>query len=126
MKVNLIRYTIAPDKIAGEAAALCYNGKNPAKSLEIALDGGHESVIEHAVFTFVLEGISRVTLAQLTRHRLASFSASSQRYIRIVDADYVTPQSIIDKGWEDNYRKGACDARIPNQHEYVGDFPLGV
>ena len=110
MKVNLIRYTIAPDELAGEAAALCYNGKNPAKSLAVALDGGHESVIEHAVFTFALEGVSRVTLAQLTRHRLASFSVSSQRYIRIVDAHYVIPQSIIDKGWEDNYRKQIMDA----------------
>lgn len=110
MKVNLIRYTIDPDELSGEAAALCYNGKNPEKSLDVALDGGHESVIEHAVFTFKIEGVSRVTLAQLTRHRLASFSVSSQRYIKIIDADFVTPQSIIDKGWEDNYRKQIMDA----------------
>lgn len=110
MKVTLVRFTNDADQLAGEAAALCYNGKNPEKSLAVALDGGHESVIEHAVFTFKLEGISRVTLAQLTRHRLASFSVSSQRYIRIIDADYVTPQTIIDNGWEDNYRKMVFDS----------------
>ena len=104
MKVTLERYTVAPEGIAGEAAALCYNGKNPAKSLDVAMDGGHESVIEHAVFTFRIEGVSRVTLAQLTRHRLASFSVSSQRYIRIIDADFVTPQTIIDHAWQDNYK----------------------
>lgn len=104
MKVTLERYTNAAEEIAGEAAALCYNGKNPAKSLDVAMDGGHESVIEHAVFTFRIEGISRVTLAQLTRHRLASFSVSSQRYIRIIDADFVTPQTIIDHAWQDNYK----------------------
>ena len=104
MKVTLERYTVAPEEIAGEAAALCYNGKNPAKSLDVAMDGGHESVIEHAVFTFRIEGVSRVTLAQLTRHRLVSFSVSSQRYIRIIDADFVTPQTIIDHAWQDNYK----------------------
>lgn len=104
MKVDLIRYTIDPDGISGEAAALCYNGKNPAKSLDAAIDGGHESVIEHAVFTFRIDGVSRVTLAQLTRHRLASFSVSSQRYIKIIDADFVTPQTIIDHAWQDNYK----------------------
>lgn len=110
MNVTLTRFTSDADLLAGQAAALCYNGKNPEKSLDVALDGGHESVIEHAVFTFKIEGVSRVTLAQLTRHRLASFSVSSQRYIKIIDADYVTPQSIIDKGWEDNYRKQIMDA----------------
>ena len=104
MKVTLIRYTQDADRLAGEAAALCYNGKNPEKSLDVALDGGHESVIEHAVFTFKIEGVSRVTLAQLTRHRLASFSVSSQRYIKIIDADFVTPQTIIDHAWQDNYK----------------------
>lgn len=104
MKVDLIRYTIDPDGISGEAAALCYNGKNPRKSLDVALDGGHESVIEHAVFTFRIDGVSRVTLAQLTRHRLASFSVSSQRYIKIIDADFVTPQTIVDHAWHDNYK----------------------
>jgi thymidylate synthase (FAD) len=55
---------------------------------------GHESVLEHAVFTFRVEGLSRAALAQMTRHRLASFSVQSQRYVRIRGVDLVMPESI--------------------------------
>ena len=99
MKVTLIRYTQDADRLAGEAAALCYNGKNPEKSLDVALDGGHESVIEHAVFTFKIEGVSRVTLAQLTRHRLASYSVQSQRYCGADATDVVIPTSFAGKSY---------------------------
>jgi thymidylate synthase (FAD) len=51
-------------------------------------------VLEHAVFTFRVEGVSRVTLAQLTRHRLASFSVQSQRYVKLEDPELVVPDSI--------------------------------
>jgi len=94
MKAELIRYTADPDGLCGMAAALCYNGKNPEKSLKIAMNGGHESVLEHATFTFLIEGISRVTLAQLTRHRLASFSVQSQRYCGVKAEGVVVPESI--------------------------------
>ena len=43
---------------------------------------GHESPIEHMSFTFGIEGVSRSLLAQITRHRMASFSVQSQRYVR--------------------------------------------
>ena len=94
MNVTLIRYTPEPDKLCGEAAAICtgYTG-NPLKALRGALDSGHESVAEHAVFTFRVEGVSRVLLAQLTRHRLASFSVQSQRYCG-ADLDLVIPDSM--------------------------------
>ena len=99
MKVKMIRHTLCADDLAGEAAALCYNGKNPQKSLEVALEGHHESVMEHTTFTFLVEGVSRILLAQLTRHRLASFSVQSQRYVSLVDGmDYVIPPKIIDLG----------------------------
>ena len=93
MKVSLIRYTADPDQLAGEAAALCCRGKNPARSLDIAMDGGHESVVEHAAFTFQIEGVSRVLLAQITRHRMASFSVESQRYCG-ANLDLVVPKSM--------------------------------
>lgn len=84
MNVTLIRHTPEPDKLCGEAAAICtgYEG-DPLKALHGALESGHESVAEHACFTFRIEGVSRVLLAQLTRHRLASFSVQSQRYFGI-------------------------------------------
>ena len=84
MNVTLIRYTPEPDKLCGEAAAICtgYTG-DPLKALRGALESGHESVAEHASFTFRIEDVSRVLLSQLTRHRLASFSVQSQRYCGI-------------------------------------------
>lgn len=97
MKVTLIRHTVDPEQLCGEAAAMCYNGKNPKKSLKVAMDGGHESVLEHTTFTFLIEDVSRVLLAQMTRHRLASFSVQSQRYCGADPMDVVIPQSIIDK-----------------------------
>ena len=55
---------------------------------------GHESPIEHASFTFGIEGVSRALLAQITRHRMASFSVKSQRYVREGSFEYVTPPEI--------------------------------
>lgn len=102
MQVRLVRHTIDPEELAGQAAALCYNGKNPRRSLDIALDGGHESVVEHATFTFLVEGVSRTMLAQLTRHRLASFSVQSQRYVSYEKGfGYVIPPKIIALGEAD-------------------------
>ena len=57
-------------------------------------DLGHASPIEHASFTFGIEGVSRSLLAQITRHRIASFSVQSQRYVRLDDFRYVVPPAI--------------------------------
>lgn len=94
MKVTLIRFTPEPDALCGEAAAICtgYTG-DPLKALRGALESGHESVAEHAGFTFRIEDVSRVLLAQLTRHRLASFSVQSQRYCGIQNR-VIEPTSI--------------------------------
>lgn len=96
MQVSLISYpSMDADKLAGKAAALCYDGTNPERSLEHALGGGHQSVIEHVTFTFLVEGVSRALLAQLTRHRIASYSVQSQRYVSMKDKfDYVIPPRI--------------------------------
>ena len=94
MNVTLIRYTPEPDKLCGEAAAICtgYTG-DPLKALRGALESGHESVAEHAGFTFRVEDVSRSLLAQLTRHRLASYSVQSQRYCG-ANLDVVIPDSM--------------------------------
>lgn len=98
MNVELIRYTNNPDELCGYAAALCTGFKgDPLKALKGALASGHESVAEHAVFTFYIEGVSRVLLAQLTRHRIASFSVQSQRYCGCYPADVILPDSFKDK-----------------------------
>ena len=94
MIVKLKRYTGEPDLICGAAAALCtgYTG-DPLDALRGALRSGHESVAEHAFFTFHVSGVSRVLLAQLTRHRLASYSVQSQRYCG-ADFGLVIPDSM--------------------------------
>lgn len=94
MKVTLLACTPGGDKLAGEAAATCYRAKDPEKSLGLTLKSGHESVIEHVSFTFRLEGVSRALLAQLTRHRIASFSVESQRYCDLGEMPLVIPESI--------------------------------
>ena len=94
MKVELIAYTPTAAGVCCDAAAICTDSNNGYRSLQHSLASGHESVLEHAVFTFRIEGISRVTLAQLTRHRLASFSVQSQRYVKMNDWKAVIPDTI--------------------------------
>ena len=103
MNVELISWsTMDPATLAGKAAAKCYNCVNYGKSLRTAMNGGHLSVAEHAVYTFEINEVSRVLLAQLTRHRLASFSVNSQRYCG-VKPSWVIPQTIKDAGMVDEY-----------------------
>ena len=94
MKVELISYTPEASGLCSEAAAVCTNSPNGYRSLQHSMESGHESVLEHAVFTFRVEGLSRAALAQLTRHRLASFSVQSQRYVKLDNPELVIPESI--------------------------------
>lgn len=94
MNVKLIsKPSVSPDYLCGLAASICTGSDNPDGSLKGSMASGHESVAEHACFTFLVTGISRVLLAQLTRHRLASFSVQSQRYMKVEPA-YVVPETI--------------------------------
>lgn len=107
MEVTLIRHTFDPAMVCGEAAAICTGSEEPLQALRGAMACGHESVAEHAVFTFRIEGVSRVLLAQLTRHRLASFSVQSQRYCG------VNPDSVVlPKSFELNGYVGSVDALL--------------
>ena len=94
MKVTLLSHTLDGAALCGQAAAVCTASGNPGKSLRAALASGHDSVLEHVSFTFRIEGLSRAALAQLTRHRLASFDVESQRYVRLEDVRMVMPDSI--------------------------------
>lgn len=60
---------------------------------------GHQSPVEHVSFTFAIEGVSRALLAQLTRHRIASYSVQSQRYVSMEEFGVIEPPAI----WEDDY-----------------------
>lgn len=106
MLVQLIAHTNDPEKTVAAAAKLCYSdahiatlldGLTPDKTaafLQKLADVGHASPIEHASFTFGIEGVSRTFLAQVTRHRIGSFSVQSQRYVRLEDFRYVIPPEI--------------------------------
>ena len=106
MLVTLIAHTNDPEKTIAAAAKLCYSdahietlldGLTPEKTaafLQKLNDFGHASPIEHASFTFGIEGVSRTLLAQVTRHRIASFSVQSQRYVRQDHFVFVTPPAI--------------------------------
>ena len=105
-RVVLVRHTLDPEALTALGARLCYAGgdvdrllktieeKDQRAFVERVMAMGHESVLEHASFTFLVEGVSRVLLAQLTRHRIASFSVQSQRYVRLDDFRYVVPPEI--------------------------------
>ena len=105
-KVTLITHTPDPEMTIASAARLCYSPATiaevqekltPEKAgefVEMLAGLGHQSPIEHAVFTFGIEGVSRALLAQITRHRIASFSVQSQRYVRLDDFRYVVPPEI--------------------------------
>lgn len=106
LKVDIIAHTPEPEKVVSAAAKLCYsnvgteqimenmNEENIQKFLNILMDLGHESPIEHVSFTFAVEGVSRALTHQLVRHRIASYSQQSQRYVKLEQFEYIVPHSI--------------------------------
>lgn len=96
MKVTLTRITPNPVMAIETAASECYQSQPHQNGQTIlhCYQSGHESVLEHVSLTWHIEGVSRALLAQLTRHRLASFSVQSQRYVDQSDHRNVIPPSI--------------------------------
>ena len=104
MIVKLLSYTQDADKICASAGNSCYS-ERPSHDIIKEMDDaervlskivgmGHQSVVEHAVFTFSLEGVSRALTHQLVRHRIASFSQQSQRYVSLKEPTYVIPETV--------------------------------
>ena len=106
MKVVLLAHTPTPEQTVAAAARLCYSDtdvealresisqERAEQFVEMLAGFGHESPVEHVTFTFGIEGVSRSFLAQVTRHRIASFSVQSQRYVREAQFSYVVPPEI--------------------------------
>lgn len=115
MKVTLLNYSSNPEKIIAAAARLCYTSKEIDELLEGLTEEkvdkfidkltslGHESPLEHVTFTFGIEGISRACSHQLVRHRIASYSQKSQRYVDESSFKFVIPETIINAGMKENY-----------------------
>lgn len=112
MKVKLINYTPEPEKTIAMAAKLCYSPvgtdaieeklteEGIRKFIKMITDIGHGSVLEHVSFTFSIEGISRACSHQFVRHRIASYSQQSQRYVNLSNTlDFITPPQIAKRGY---------------------------
>lgn len=108
--VALISYTPDPERTIAAAARVSSSAvgapelmeKLTAEAVNRLIDrlisSGHLSPLEHASFTFAIEGISRVTSHQLVRHRMASYTQQSQRYVSMREFNYITPATIRAKG----------------------------
>ncbi|MDY6917442.1 MAG: FAD-dependent thymidylate synthase [Chloroflexota bacterium] len=106
MNVVLISHTPDPERTIAAAGRVSSSPASVAELLEKLtperverlishlIGSGHLSVLEHASFTFAIEGVSRVTSHQLVRHRMASYTQQSQRYVSLRDFEYVTPATI--------------------------------
>jgi thymidylate synthase (FAD) len=106
---KLIRYTPEPDRTVAMSARLCYSPIGAAQLEETLSDDdvrrlvrqlarmGHTSTFEHVDFTFAIEGVSRVLTHQLVRHRIASYSQQSQRYVKEHNFETIMPPTIAAK-----------------------------
>lgn len=111
MKVKLLTHTPNPEKVIAMAAKLCYSPvgvdeleeklteESITKFVKHLVSIGHESPLEHVTFTFAIEGVSRAYSHQQVRHRLASYSQQSQRYVKEDDGfEFITPSIVKDMG----------------------------
>ncbi len=117
LHVELLRHTPRPEEVVAMGAKLCYSPANisdlkegiesrdQSGFVDKLVSMGHMSPVEHVSFTFGVEGISRACTHQIVRHRVASYSQQSQRYVGEQTArhegevfDYVIPPSVVDAG----------------------------
>lgn len=125
LKVILLKHTPDPEAVVAMAAKLCYSPsdieglqekisrKDQKNFVERLVNMGHMSPVEHVSFTFAIEGISRACSHQLVRHRVASYSQQSQRYVsESAGFDYVIPPSIAeDDGLRSEFEHFMADAQ---------------
>jgi len=118
IKVILLQHTQEPERVVAQAAKLCYSASGIEAIAEKLTQEkttdfirnlaqlGHLSTFEHASFTFGIEGVSRALTHQLVRHRVASFSQQSQRYVTMKDFPYITPPTFqMQKQWEPLHKR---------------------
>ncbi len=122
-RVVLISHTPEPERVVALAARLCTSAADLNELLEEISDDeaarlvraivrrGHLSVVEHAYFTFALEGLSRAASHQLVRHRIASYSQQSQRYVRLEGGvPHIVPSAVADDEARREVFDGALEA----------------
>ncbi|MGM5482278.1 MAG: FAD-dependent thymidylate synthase [Nanobdellota archaeon] len=133
LNVKLLEYTPAPANLVATAARLCYSAakiddlleemtaEKSEKLLTKLMQLGHESPMEHASFTFAIEGISRACSHQIVRHRIASYSQQSQRYVDSKDFNYIIPPS-VKKDDEAKKKFEAIMEKIGSAYEELKDI----
>ncbi len=132
LRVELIASTPSPRELVALGARLCYSGagipqlraKTASRDQDAlimnVMEAGHLSVLEHASFTFAIEGVSRVLLAQLTRHRIASYSVQSQRYVSLREGfTFVIPPRIKALGPEATLK---YERQMHQMHQWYGEW----
>lgn len=108
LSVSIISHTEQPLETIYKAARQCYSAgsvadlepvsrEKMAELVQRCIRSGHTSVLEHVSFTFAISGVSRAMSHQLVRHRMASYSQQSQRYVKADELEYVCPFSMWDK-----------------------------
>lgn len=116
MNVELLYHTPDPQRAVATAARLCYAPVGAAelmetlseerieKVLRTILESGHFSTLEHASYTFAIDGVSRAMTHQLVRHRLASYNQQSQRYVTFrEEPEFIVPDSVVEAGAAEEY-----------------------
>ncbi len=132
MNVILLEHTPDPERLVATAAKLCYsssdisslrNGLTDDKIsgfIDMLVSIGHESVMEHVSFTFGIEGISRACSHQLVRHRIASYSQKSQRYVNENGFSFITPPAVADcPEADEEFRRAVVS--IQNSYKTIAD-----
>ena len=108
MDVTLLYHTPEPERAVATAARLCYapvggrelmeslTDEKIRKVLTTIMSSGHFSTLEHASYTFAVEGVSRALTHQLVRHRLASYNQQSQRYVKFKEEPPIVRPASVD------------------------------
>ena len=127
IKVKILEHTPNPERVIAAAAKLCYSSvgvdeiteglteESTAKFIKMLSSYGHESPMEHVSFTFAIEGVSRSLTHQLVRHRVASYSQQSQRYVKLTAFDYIIPPAIENN---EECKKIFIEAMKKDQEDY--------
>lgn len=134
MKVQLLTYTPNPELVVANSARLCYSSigidelidkytdEQNGKLIDKLAKMGHFSPFEHVSFTFGIEGVSRSLTHQLVRHRIASYSQQSQRYVAMKDSSFVMPSPISkNKYISQLYAKGIAEC-----NKYYKDLSISI
>jgi thymidylate synthase (FAD) len=136
MDVQLLFHTPEPEKAIAAAARLCYapvgaaelletmSAESTRKILRTIITSGHHSALEHASYTFAIDGISRAMTHQLVRHRLASYNQQSQRYVAYEALpEFIVPPSVVENDEAKLCFDSACAAAFD---AYRSLIELGV